>query len=147
MTKLNLACGPHPLDGFVNLGEGWRFQDGLPYPPDSIAAITESHGLMYLPAGDWTALFTEIARVLEPGGIVRVTEDDTENPASERYGDGAWPDAVTLTGPKLVRKHMRAAGLTVSKHTATSTGFRDDSLLQAWHGPAPKCFWLEGRKP
>lgn len=143
--KLNLGCGPHLLDGFENLDLPWRFEDGLPYPDDSVEAITVSHALMYVPLQEWPFVFTEFARVLEPGGVVRVTEDDTENPESERHG--GWHDAVTLTGPKLVRKHLRGAGLTVTKHAADTSVFRDLSLCQAWHGQPPKVFFLEGRKP
>lgn len=147
MTKLNLACGPHHLDGFVNLDAdmGWRFEFGFPdYGNGTIEAITEGHGLMYVPVAEWPFVFSEFARVLDPGGIVRITEDSTDDPASERFG--GFHDAVTLTTPALVRKHLRGAGLTVKKHTATSTGYVDDSLLQAWHGPEPKVFFIEGRK-
>lgn len=147
MTKLNLACGPHHLDDFVNLdaGTGWRFEFGFPdYDAGSIEALSESHGLMYVPIAEWPFVFAEFARVLEPGGIVRITEDSTDDPESERFG--GFHDAITLTTPALVRKHLRSAGLTVKKHTATSTGYVDDSLLQAWHGPEPKVFFLEGRK-
>lgn len=144
--KLNLGAGPHQLDGFTNLdaGSGWRFQDGLAYPDGSVEAVTESHALMYLPLSEWPALFAEIARVLETGGVFRVTEDNTEDPASERYG--GWHDAVTLTGPTVVREHLKAAGLKPRKHGADTSGFKDKSLLQAWHGEEPKVFFVEGRK-
>lgn len=143
--KLNLGSGPHPLDGFHNLNPPkWRFEEGIPYPSGSVEAITISHAAMYVALADWPPVFAEIARVLEPGGIVRVTEDNTEDPESERYG--GWHDAITLTGPTMMRKHMRAVGLTVRSQTATSTGFRDDSLLQAWHGAEPKVFFCEGKK-
>lgn len=146
MTRLNLGCGPHRLDGFENLDlPDWRFEDGLPYEDGTVAGITISHSLMYVPLRAWPPVFAELARVLERGGIIRVTEDDTENPESERYG--GWHDAVTLTGPKLLRKHLRAAGLVVTKHAADTSGFRDLSLCQAWHGAVPKVFFLEGRKP
>lgn len=147
MTKLNLGCGPHYLDGFDNLdaNTGWRFEDGLrDYAVEAVEAISISHSAMYLPLELWPKVFADFARVLKPGGIVRITEDSTDDPASERFG--GFHDAVTLTTPTLVRKHLRAAGLTVKKHTATSTGYVDDSLLQAWHGPEPKVFFLEGRK-
>lgn len=143
--KLNLGSGPHPLDGFENLDlPDWRFEDGLPYPDASVDGITSSHSLMYVALADWPAVFTEIARVLEPGGIVRVTEDDTENPASERFG--GWHDAVTLTSPKLLRKHLRSAGLIVTNQTAVTSGYRDQSLCQAFHGFEPKVFFIEGQK-
>lgn len=149
MTKLNLGCGPHHLEGFDNLdaNSGWRFEDGLgDYADGSVEGISISHSAMYVPLEDWPAVFAEIARVLEPGGIVRITEDDTEHPESERLG--GWHDAVTLTSPKLVAAALRKVKLTVVKDTTmTTSAFKDRSLIQAWHGPAPKCFWIEGRKP
>ncbi len=143
--KLNLAAGPHILDGFVNLNPpDWRFQDGLAYPDGSVEAVTESHGLMYVPLSEWPAVFAEIGRVLEPGGIVRITEDNTEDAESQRYG--GWHDATTLTGPTVVREHLKAAGFKTRKHSAVTSGFKDKSLLQAWHGEEPKVMFIEGRK-
>lgn len=147
MTKLNLGCGPHHLAGFDNLdaNTGWRFEDGLrDYPDASVEAISISHSTMYLPLEVWPKVFADFARVLKPGGIVRITEDSTDDPTSARFG--GFHDAVTLTTPALVRKHLRGAGLTAKKHTATSTGYVDDSLCQDWHGGEPKTFFLEGRK-
>ena len=147
--RLNLGCGPHVLDGFTNLNPPkWRFEDGLGlYPDGSVEAITISHALMYVDVEGWPYVFEEFARVLSPGGIVRVTEDDCENPESERYGDGIWPDAATATGPEIVRAHLKAAGLRTRLWTAGTSGFRDLSLCQALHGEPPKVFFLEGRKP
>lgn len=146
MIKLNLGAGPHHLDGFVNLDlPEWRWEDGLPYSDGIIDAITEGHSLMYVDLAEWPALFAEFARVLKPGGIVRITEDATDDAESERFG--GWHDAVTLTSAKLVRKHMRAAGLIAVTQRADTSGFRDLSLCQSFHGEAPKCFWIEGRKP
>ncbi len=145
--KLNLGAGPHPLDGFVNLDPqaGWRFEDGFSYEDGSVEAITESHAAMYLPLDRWPVFLTEAFRVLEPRGIIRITEDNTEDPESERLG--GWPDAVTLTGPVMAREHLKAAGFRVRKHAADTTGFRDRSLCQAWHGQPPKVFFCEGKKP
>lgn len=149
MTKLNLGCGPHHLEGFTNLDAnlGWRFETGLgDYPDDSVEGISIGHALMYVPALNWEYVFKEFARVLEPGGIVRITEDDTENPESERYG--GWHDAVTLTGPKMMAAALRKAKLTVVKETTmTTSAFKDRSLIQAHHGAPPKVFVVEGRKP
>lgn len=121
----------------------WRFQDGLgDYEDGSVAGISVSHALMFLPLEDWPAAFAEFARVLEPGGVLRVTEDSTADPASERYG--GFPGAVTLTSRALVGKHMQQAGLHVSR--AKGTKFHDDSLVQEWHGTEPKVFHIEGIK-
>lgn len=147
-VKLNLGSGDEHLDGFENLdaGQGWRFEDGLPgYTDGTVQAVTVSHALMYVPLSAWPAVFAEIARILEPGGILRVTEDNTEDPESERFG--GWHDAVTLTGPDMVREHLKAADLKPRKHAASTSGFKDQSLCQQWHGDEPKVFFIEGRKP
>ena len=147
-VRLNLASGPNPIPGFSNLdaNTGWRFQDGLhDYFDGTVEGITLSHGLLYLPIAEWPPFFAELARVLEPGGIVRITEDDTANPDSERFG--GWHDAVTLTSPKLVAQHLRKAKLKPIEQLARTTAFKDESLCQAWHGAPPKVFFCEGIKP
>ncbi len=145
--KLNLGCADKRLDGFVNLDQSaaWQIEDGLhDYTDGSVEAITVSHLLMYVPLSEWPPMFAEFARVLEPGGRIRITEDSTADPESERFG--GWHDANTLTSPELVREHLKAAGLRPRKHSATSTGFKDRSLLQKWHGDEPKVFFIEGKK-
>lgn len=144
--RLNLGSGGHPLDGFDNLDlPGWRFEDGLGYADESVEAITISHALMYVVGDDWPAVFAELARVLESGGgVVRITEDSTSDPESERFG--GHPDAVTLTSPLLVLDHLRDAGLGATEVSADVSFFSDYSLIQRWHGDPPKVFHVEGFK-
>ncbi len=148
--KLNLASGAHPLDGFVNLDleTGWTFEGGLDYPDGSVEAVTESHGLMYVELANWPFVFSEFARVLEPGGVVRITEDATDDPRSSRYG--GCSDAVTRTTRDLVRANLEVAGLDVSDVSPNWSFFKsgaDGSLIQTWHGSPPKVFHVEGIKP
>lgn len=148
VTRLNLGCGPNLLPNFDNLdaSTGWHFEEGLgQYADGSVEGISVSHTLMYVTFEVWPIVFSELARVLEPGGIVRITEDDTANPDSERYG--GWHDAVTLTSPKLVAQHLRKAKLKPIVQLARTTAFKDESLLQHWHGAPPKVFFCEGIKP
>lgn len=147
LLRLNLASGPHPLEGFANLDlPDWRFEDGLgDYQDETVDGLSESHGLMFLPLRDWPALFAEIARVLKPGGVVRVTEDSTRDRRSPRYG--GFVGAVTLTYPLLVIDHMEQAGLHAGQVRENETFYRDDSLIQNWHGRIPKIFHVEAVKP
>ena len=150
MLKLNLGAGDHPLPGFLNLDPAyespWRFEFGIPASDATVDAITVSHALMYVPLHEWPAVFAEFARVLKPGGVLRVTEDATDDPASERYG-GAQ-DAVTLTSLALVCSHIELAGLERRLLVEPAdTAFRDGSLVQQWHGQPPKVFHFEGVKP
>lgn len=153
MLKLNLGAGHHPLAGFVNLdpdyeADGrWSFEDGLRgHADESVDAITISHALMFLRIQAWPEAFAEFARVLKPGGVLRITEDSTDDRASERYG--GHHDAVTLTSLALVSTHLRLAGLEVCYLDRPSeTNFRDGSLVQEHHGKPPKVFHVEGVKP
>jgi len=146
-VKLNLGCGDYPIEGFENLDRrtGWRFETGLSdYADASIEAITISHALMYVPRENWQDVFTELARVLAPGGVLRITEDDTANPDSERYG--GWHDAVSMTSPALILGELRRAGLKATRCEPGASSFTDTSLIQRWHGDPPKVFHVEGQK-
>lgn len=142
---MNLGSGVRQLDGFVNLDalNGWRFEHGLGrYRDASVQAITISHSLMYVPVGAWPEVFAEFARVMACDGVIRITEDSTADPASERYG--GYHDAVTLTTADLVIEHLEAAGFVASEVAPDQTRYLDDSLLQRWHGDPPKTFFVEG---
>lgn len=143
--KLNLGCGAYRIDGFDNLDKltGWQFEDGLGvYADGSVEGATASHSLMYVPLDYWPAVFAEFARVLEPGGVIRITEDATDDPRSERFG--GHHDAVTLTTATLVSTHLLAVGLPPMIVRADQTLFPDGSLIQNHHGGSPKAFFVEG---
>jgi hypothetical protein len=154
---LNLGCGTpgspswHPQPRCVNLDRamGWCFEDGLPqYEAGSVAGITVSHALMYVDERDWPRVFAEFARVLQPGGVLRVTEDDTEDQRSSRLGGwrGSEP-AVTQTSPARLWTALLEAGLAPHHVTADETRYVDASLCQAQHGKVPDVFFIEGVKP
>lgn len=154
-VRLNLGCGVpdtrswHPMPGMVNLDRsmGWRFEEGLgDFVTGSVAGITVSHALMYVALEDWPKVFREFARVLVPGGVVRVTEDNTSHPGSRTFRSG-WrgsDPALTLTDAEMVMRHMRAAGLKAFEQSAETTRFADDSLRQSQHGDSPDVFYCEG---
>lgn len=154
--RLNLGCGTkgtrswHPIAGMVNLDKsmGWSFEDGLgDFVDHSVAGITISHALMYVALDRWPALFTEFARVIDEGGVVRITEDETRDPRSSRLGGwrGSEP-AVTLTDAEMVKAHLTRAGFAADDVDAKTSRFRDRSLCQAQHGDPPNVFFVEGVK-
>lgn len=149
-VKLNLGCGIYELDGFDNLDKinGWYFETGLSdYPDGSVEAITVSTALLYVELEYWPMVFEEFARVLKPGGVVRVLEADTEHPASRYYGGGG-NGAKVLTSASLVMDHMAHAGLDARRVGSRETLFHDGSLIQSHlHSPEPSVFTVEGVKP
>lgn len=146
-VRLNLGSGDKTLDGFENLDSwlnGWRFEHGLPYASGTVEGITVSHALMYVPEEKWPYVFKEFRRALKTGGVVRITEDDTTNPDSERYG--GYGDQAILTDSEVVCRHLEAVGLTALPVQPDETHYTDDSLIQQLHGDPPKVFHVEGIK-
>lgn len=150
MTKLNLGSKYRRLPGFENLDKifGWNFQDGLPqYQDDSVEGITISHALMFLTEAELVTFVNEMWRVLRNGGVVRITEDDTENPESLWYETGNERSGPKcLTGPKMIRRILESAGFKVYDVSLTETKFGDNSLMQAYRGGQPNVFFIEGVK-
>lgn len=145
--RLNLGGGINPIAGFVNLDKstGWMFEDGLPYPDGSVEAITESHALMYVPVEHWPTVFSEFARVLVPGGTIRLTHDNIGGPGSSR--PVIRPRAAVATTPDLVLWHLSRAGIPGRLVDQDRTGFADRSLIQQNYGRAPDVFHVEAVAP
>lgn len=146
MKKLNLGSGKNELAGFENLDieNGWTFESG-PWPDyGTVDAITVSHALMYVSEPRLTTVLYEMFKCLKFNGILRITEDNTEDDQSERR-DG-YPGHVVKTGPKMMRKYLESVGFEVHDVTPTETLYDDDSLIQSFHGDPPKVFYMEARK-
>lgn len=144
--RLNLGGGINPIAGYVNLDKsnGWMFEDGLEaFPAGSVEAITISHVLMYVPIDRWRGVFAELARVLQPGGTIRITEDAIGCPGSGR--PIIRPRAAVATTPQLVLDHLAAAGTRAALVDPDETGFVDRSLIQQNYGSPPDVFHVEGR--
>jgi hypothetical protein len=151
MIKLNLGSKFRKLSGFDNLDQlfGWRFQDGLSqYKDCSVEAITVSHALMFLTEEELKTFAKEMMRVLQVGGVIRITEDDCENKQSNWYATGNISSGPhCLTGPSMVRKILEAVGFKVYDVDKGTTHYYDNSLMQAYRGGAPHVFFLEAVRP
>ncbi len=161
--RLNLGGGINPIQGFDNLDQktnaetieattddmiqtGWNFEDGLPqYEDGSVEAITISHTLMYVDQQYWPAIFSELLRVLEPGGILRVTEDAIGADGSKR--PIIRPHAKVATDVDLVRRLMNQAGFDPHELSPNVSLFYDPSLIQQNYGDPPDVFHIEGIRP
>lgn len=112
-VNLNLGCGRHPLDGWINLdrvaGEGADIvaelgMESIPLATGSVDCVFASHVLEHIP--DIISAMREIHRVLTPGGYLVAAVPHAGH-------DGAWDDPT----------HVRA-------FTASSWGYFDARLYR-----------------
>lgn len=81
---VNIGCGPNALPGWINLdrarGEAvdivWDICDGLPFPAESCSAIFGEHVIEHITKDDAFKLLTECHRVLQRGGVIRLSTPD-----------------------------------------------------------------------
>jgi predicted SAM-dependent methyltransferase len=85
--RVNVACGPHILPGFVNIDLlpccsdvlGWDCRRTLPLADNSAIGIRVEHFLEHLePREELPAFLNACLRVLKPDGILRVIVPDAE---------------------------------------------------------------------
>lgn len=135
--KINLGCGPHPLAGWTNIDGG----DGRWYdaPPDSavipldvfeaLAAIPDAscdlvfseHFYEHFTLDDGFKMACEWARILKPGGVVRVVTPDLAQEARIYLGD------QQPTDPETFMKHKRR--WLGDRHAAESRRFLTPAML------------------
>lgn len=146
--RLNLGGGLNQIPGYVNLDKtfDWTFEEGLgAWGDGSAEAVTISHALMYVDLEAWPMVFAELARVLQPGGFVRVTEDAIGAPGSSR--PVIRPRALVATSAELIVGHLEAAGIPGRIVDQDETGFVDRSLIQQNYGREPDVVHVEGVRP
>jgi predicted SAM-dependent methyltransferase len=81
VRKLNLGCGPYPIDGYVNIDANPRqkpdlcrdVRRGLPYDDASVDHIVASHFLEHLSCDEMLDVMEECYRVLKPGCVLSIT--------------------------------------------------------------------------
>lgn len=145
--RLNLGGGLNPIPGYLNLDKsnGWKFEDGLfEYPDGSVEVVTESHALMYVDERYWPLVFGEIARVLQPGGLARFTQDAIGAPGSRR--PVIRPRAKVATSAERVLRHLAAVGLDGRVVEPDETSFADRTPIQQNYGSPPDVFHVEAVK-
>lgn len=80
---LHLGSGRFPKAGWVNIDligvpvdVPWNLARGIPFPPGSADAVFHEHLLEHLSLDEGYRLLRECARVLKPGGVLRVGVPD-----------------------------------------------------------------------
>ena len=139
---LNLGSGEHRLEGFENrdiLYDGWKFEGGLDeYEDNSVDGITISHALYRVEEKDYPNVFSEFYRILKPGGIIRITEDDTRH--------WEWHDRKTDTTPTMFGSYFKKAGFKQIYKLKETDSFYEKGLLRQNYHPRAISFFIEAIK-
>ena len=126
----------------------WRFEN-LPwsFEDSSINGITISHAWQCIDPKEVYQVAAELNRVLVSGGVVRITDDNTESSKSPCYAKLA-PGAKNFTGPLLTRNQLIHAGFKTREMQWNETWF-PTSILNIYHRERKEpryVFYIEGRK-
>lgn len=98
VSKLNLGAGGQVVEGWTNIDKGCGpgifcadLTDPLPFPDGSARVAVAHHVLDMLDEPDLHALLGEVTRVLEPGGVLRISSPDfTHAMRALAEGDDNW---------------------------------------------------------
>lgn len=100
-VRLNLGCGHHHLDGWVNVDLSlmhadllWDLRRPLPFPSQTVSAVFLEHVLEHLPLWDGLELLDQVRGLLRPGGVLRIGVPDFGRYARSYAGDGEFLDAL-----------------------------------------------------
>jgi SAM-dependent methyltransferase len=142
---LNLGCGSKKLDGYVNVdfyGDPDIRHDlnAFPYPWDdnSVDHIVMTHVLEHIP--DWWSAFCECARILKPGGTLRVHVPDESSSTALAYRDHHHV-FHRVTFDSIVKNHIAKVG------RCTNTWFLDQdevsfTMIEYQLVPFSKYNWM-----
>lgn len=95
---VNLGCGPSALAGWVNVdlarGPGidvvWDLRRALPFADESCAAIFSEHVIEHLSKEDAEKLLRECYRIMQRGGVLRLSTPDAGRYLRAYAGDGEF---------------------------------------------------------
>lgn len=95
---INLGCGPSALAGWVNvdIARGpqidvvWDLRRALPFADESCAVIFSEHVIEHLTREDALKLLSECHRILQRGGVLRLSTPDAGRYLRSYAGDGEF---------------------------------------------------------
>lgn len=99
--RLHLGCGPNVFEGWANLDIGggrgvtsFDLTSRLPFADASIERIYTEHFIEHVPRKRGLAVLRECARILKPGGVLRISTPDLRVLVDEYLAarTGEWTD-------------------------------------------------------
>lgn len=165
-TRVHLGCGPNVLDGWANLDVSgprgvvrFDLSRPLPFESGSVDLIFTEHFVEHIRKDQAEALFRECARILRPGGVLRISTPDLRTLIDAYLGgrvddwaDMQWSPAtpcdllnegMRLWGHRYLwdedqlRRVLRSQGFTTVQRVAWHESDRDelrDLEIRPFHG-------------
>ena len=148
-TKLHLGCGSNPIADWANLDLAtapgvikWDLIDPLPVADGAVKFVFTEHFIEHVDRAQGRAIINECHRVLEPGGILRVSTPDLKK-LVEEYSTGRldeWLDVgFAPSSPcRLLNEGLRSWGHQFVYdeeelgHLLTDAGFESFARVP-WH--------------
>ncbi|MET0251902.1 MAG: methyltransferase domain-containing protein [Novosphingobium sp.] len=169
--RLNIGCGGNRLPGWLNVDRfppfGVTFMDAttrLPFDDGTFAAVLCEHMIEHVPKSDAIHLLGELARILAPGGAVRIVTPDLGWLASrvlapvpdgapdetyrtflsERHGGTpvSWCDAINLCFYE--HSHCYIWSIEELSEQMQSAGFKDLAVMRAGASKDPQFENVDG---
>jgi len=148
--RLNVACGPHVLPGFVNIDLRASRRDvvaldcrrRVPFTGDSIAGIRAEHFFEHLePREEVPAFLAECRRALSSGGVLRVIVPDAERFLRAYCRDdltGFLELAVPIPFPEDLPTRMEVVNHTFHQWHEHRRGYDFETLAHRLRFPASR---------
>lgn len=119
---VNIGCGYRPMTGWINVDQArgpevqvvWDVSQGLPFADNSCAAIFSEHLIEHVHKDEAALLLSECYRMLQVGGVLRISTPDAEKFLRSYAGDRAFlahPDfSYEIDAPVDRVNHMMREG-------------------------------------
>lgn len=156
IKRLNWGCGTWTVPGWINSdikdGPGidlsCDIRDGLPLETDSLEYVVSIHALPELPYPELVPVLQELRRVLQPGGVLRVSLPDLDTGiAAYQRGDRDYfliPDEeVRRISSKLIVQLLWYG----YSRTLFTHDFIEELLLKAGFREVRRCAYRQTNSP
>ena len=149
---INLCCGGHVWDGWLCLDPrthvdpriiAWKWGQRIPVDDSTVDGILVSYGWLYAPKEKYPEHLTECWRVLKPGGVLVIKEDDDRLRVWRQIGTKHKTGLIRSTSNEPEMKAlMEAAGFQVE----ATYPLEFEEALDTHRMARGKSYVLTGRK-